>query len=135
MSNTYIPYQKFNIHTKNMSSLNYYTMFDFFLNNFLSKGIKNSLSTLTKVGTESIYTRMQNNTTVRLFYCVITVQVLVGLLIVVLVIAATNLIAIPLKKIPFFGKQVSVPFDMIVSRLIEILNSIPTLFLILMIIL
>ncbi|HEY0262061.1 MAG TPA: ABC transporter permease [Chitinophagales bacterium] len=62
------------------------------------------------------------------------VQVLIGLFILFAVIAVANFIAIPMKKIPFLGKQVTVPFDMIVSRLIEILNSIPTLFLILMII-
>lgn len=62
------------------------------------------------------------------------VQLFIGLLILVAVIAVANLISVPLKKIPFLGKQVTVPFDMIVSRLIEILNSIPTLFLILMII-
>lgn len=62
------------------------------------------------------------------------VQLLIGFLILAAILVLGNLLVIPLKKIPFLGKQVAVPFDMIVSRFIEILNSIPTLFLILMII-
>jgi peptide/nickel transport system permease protein len=45
-----------------------------------------------------------------------------------------NLLVLPLKKIPMLGKQVAVPFDLIIMRIIEVLNSIPTLFLILLII-
>jgi len=45
-----------------------------------------------------------------------------------------NLLVLPLKKVPGFGTQITVPFDMIVSRIIEVLNSIPTLFLILAVI-
>jgi peptide/nickel transport system permease protein len=62
------------------------------------------------------------------------VQLLIGFLILAAILVLGNLLVIPLKKNPFLGKQVAVPFDMIVSRFIEILNSIPTLFLILMII-
>lgn len=45
-----------------------------------------------------------------------------------------NLLVVPLKRIPFLGKQTHVPFDMIISRIIEVLNSVPTLFLILAVI-
>jgi peptide/nickel transport system permease protein len=61
-------------------------------------------------------------------------QLLIGFVILLAVIGIGNLIIIPFKKIPFLGAQVFVPFDSIVSRMIEILNSIPTLFLILLII-
>jgi len=50
------------------------------------------------------------------------------------VIALGNLVIVPFKKISFLGKQVAVPFDLIIMRMIEVLNSIPTLFLILLII-
>ncbi len=62
------------------------------------------------------------------------IQLLISLVIFAAVMVAGNLLVIPLKKIAFFKKQVNVPFDLIISRMIEILNSIPTLFLILMII-
>jgi peptide/nickel transport system permease protein len=42
-----------------------------------------------------------------------------------------NLLAFPLKFIPFLKKKITVPLDIIISRVIEILNSIPTLLLIL----
>jgi len=42
-----------------------------------------------------------------------------------------NLLAYPLKLIPFFKKKVSIPMDIIVNRLIEVLRSIPGLLLIL----
>lgn len=61
-------------------------------------------------------------------------QLIFSLLIFVFIMVLGNLLIIPFKKLKFFGAQVSVPFDMIISRLIEILNSIPTLFLILLII-
>lgn len=61
-------------------------------------------------------------------------QLVISLVIFGAVLFALNLLVIPLKKIPFLGKQVNVPFDMIISRIIEILNSVPTLFLILLII-
>jgi len=62
------------------------------------------------------------------------VQLLISMALLVGVIVVFNLIVIPLKRIPFLGKQVSVPFDLIIMRTIEVLNSIPTLFLILLII-
>ena len=61
-------------------------------------------------------------------------QLLLSAVIFIIVMAAGNFVIIPFKRIPFLGKQVYVPFDMIISRMIEILNSIPTLFLILLII-
>jgi peptide/nickel transport system permease protein len=56
----------------------------------------------------------------------------VFLLIAVLIVA--NLIARPLERIPVLGKPIRVPVDLIVMRLIEIMNAIPTLLLLLAII-
>ncbi len=50
------------------------------------------------------------------------------------IMAIGNLLAIPLKKINWLAHRVSIPMDIIVSRLIEIMLSIPTLFLILAIV-
>lgn len=61
-------------------------------------------------------------------------ELLISLLIFISVLAFGNILVIPLKKIPSLGKQVAVPFDLIIMRVIEVLNSIPTLFLILLII-
>lgn len=61
-------------------------------------------------------------------------QLFISLLIFLGVIGIGNLLVIPLKKVTFLGKRVSVPFDLIIMRIIEVLNSIPTLFLILLII-
>ena len=44
-----------------------------------------------------------------------------------------NLIAIPLKKLPILGTQVSFPVDLTISRSMEILVCIPTFFLILLV--
>ena len=46
-------------------------------------------------------------------------------------VALANLLAIPFKKVPFLAKQVAIPVDILVTRLIEIIVSIPTLVLIL----
>jgi peptide/nickel transport system permease protein len=62
------------------------------------------------------------------------IQVFISLGIFIGIMVLANLLVIVLKKIPVLGKQVAVPFDIIISRMIEILNSIPTLFLILLII-
>ncbi len=48
-----------------------------------------------------------------------------------IVMLIPNLIAYPLKRIPFLGKKRSIPIDIIVNRLIEVLRSIPGLLLIL----
>jgi len=49
-------------------------------------------------------------------------------------LSLANLLAIPLKKIPILGKKITVPLDVIVMRLIELVNSIPLLILILAIV-
>ena len=41
-----------------------------------------------------------------------------------------NLLASVLKRVSFLGKKVAIPVDIIVMRMIEIMLSIPTLFLI-----
>ncbi len=58
-------------------------------------------------------------------------QLLISGLIFIGIIALAALIAVPLKKIPFLGKKVTVPMDILVTRFIEIIVSIPTLILIL----
>lgn len=47
------------------------------------------------------------------------------------IFTAANIIAIPLKKIGFLGKKVTIAMDILVMRFIEIVNSIPVLILIL----
>jgi peptide/nickel transport system permease protein len=58
------------------------------------------------------------------------VQLLISFVIILFVQAAGNVFVPALKFIPFLRKKVSIPVDMIVSRLIEIMLSVPTLFLI-----
>ena len=60
-----------------------------------------------------------------------TYQFLISLLIFAGIMAIPNLLAIPFKRIPVLGKRVTIPIDIIVSRTIEILNSVPILLLIL----
>lgn len=43
---------------------------------------------------------------------------------------AGNLLAVPLKFIPFFKKRIAIPVDIIISRFIEVMISVPLLFLI-----
>ncbi|MBS1626178.1 MAG: ABC transporter permease [Bacteroidetes bacterium] len=57
-----------------------------------------------------------------------------SLLIFSSIMAIPNLLDRFLKKIPYLGAQVSVPVDILVSRLIEILESIPSLLLLLSIV-
>jgi peptide/nickel transport system permease protein len=57
-------------------------------------------------------------------------QFLLSVLIIVLFLWLSRFVAKPLKKIAYLGKPVSIPVDIIVSRLFEIMLSIPTLFLI-----
>lgn len=45
-----------------------------------------------------------------------------------------NLIAIPLKKIAFLGKRVTIGLDLLIMRFIEVVNSVPVLILILSIV-
>jgi peptide/nickel transport system permease protein len=62
------------------------------------------------------------------------VQLLFSLFLLIGIIALCNVLAVLLKRIPFFGKKVNVPVDIMVSRLIEVKVSIPTLLLILSIV-
>lgn len=57
-------------------------------------------------------------------------EILFSLLIMIAVLLIGNLFAIPFKLIPFLRKKVSVPVDIIISRFIEVMVSIPTLLLI-----
>ncbi len=61
-------------------------------------------------------------------------ELLISLLIFAAFMASANLLSKYLKRIPALGKQIFIPVDIIVSRLIEIMVSIPTLFLIISII-
>jgi len=54
-----------------------------------------------------------------------------AILSLVIFFVVTNLIVYPLKRIPFLGVRKSIPLDIIVNRLIEVLRSIPGLLLIL----
>ena len=58
-------------------------------------------------------------------------QLVISILIFIAVIAVGNIVCIPFKYIPGLNKKISIPVDIIVSRLIEIMVSIPALFLIL----
>lgn len=57
-------------------------------------------------------------------------QLFISLLVFVAIILLGRLICAPLKMIPWMAKKISLPVDIIVSRMIEIMLSIPTLFLI-----
>lgn len=57
-------------------------------------------------------------------------QLVISLIIFFALMYLANLLSKPLKKIPYFGKKINVPIDIIVSRSIEIMVSVPTLFLI-----
>lgn len=61
-------------------------------------------------------------------------QLIVALLIFSAVMVIPNLLAIPFKKLPWLGTQVEVPVDILVSRFIEVLESIPTFLLIMSIV-
>jgi len=61
-------------------------------------------------------------------------QLIVSLVIFVLIMCVGQLLAKPLQRFPFLGKRISIPIDMIVSRCIEVMISIPTLFLIIAIV-
>ncbi len=49
-------------------------------------------------------------------------------------LTVANVLAFPLKKLPFLGKRVRIPLDVLVMRFIEVVNSIPLLILILAIV-
>ncbi len=58
-------------------------------------------------------------------------QLELSILIFIAVMAIGNIICIPFKRILYLSKKISIPVDIIISRLIEIMVSIPALFLIL----
>ncbi|NJN77746.1 MAG: ABC transporter permease subunit [Saprospiraceae bacterium] len=62
------------------------------------------------------------------------IQFLITLLIFIGVLLIPNLIAIPLKRIKILGKKISLPLDIVITRFIEIVVSVPVLVLILVII-
>lgn len=61
-------------------------------------------------------------------------QLAFSLVIFLAVMWIGNLLAKPFQRIPFLAKKVSIPVDIIISRCIEIMISIPTLFLIIAIV-
>ena len=61
-------------------------------------------------------------------------HLLLSLAIFIVIMSIPNLLDRFLKKIPYLGTEVSVPVDIIVSRIIEILESIPSLLLLLAIV-
>ncbi|MCC7302818.1 MAG: ABC transporter permease [Bacteroidia bacterium] len=58
------------------------------------------------------------------------VQLLLSLVILAAFLGMGYLVAKPFKKIPFLGVKVNIPVDIMISRLFEVMYSIPTLFLI-----
>ena len=61
-------------------------------------------------------------------------ELLISITIFLALMTVGNIIAGFLKKIPFFARKINLALDIIVSRLIEVMVSIPTLFLIISII-
>ena len=61
-------------------------------------------------------------------------QFLLSLIILLGVFGIGNLLASALKRIPALGKKMNVPLDLIISRLMEIMVSVPRLFLIISIV-
>jgi peptide/nickel transport system permease protein len=59
------------------------------------------------------------------------VQLVISLFVLFVFMILANLLVVPLKKIPFLGTQVSIPMDILISRLIEVMVSVPTLLLLL----
>jgi len=62
------------------------------------------------------------------------VELLLSFVIMAVIMAVGNLVAGWLKVIPFFRKKINIAMDIIVSRMIEVMVSIPTLFLIIAIV-
>ena len=62
------------------------------------------------------------------------IQLLFSLLIFIGIIYLGNLLSIPIKKIKILAVRIKIPVDLLVSRFIEIMLSIPTLFLIISIV-
>jgi len=61
-------------------------------------------------------------------------QLIISLFIFVAIMAVGNLLSKPFQKLPYLSKRISIPIDIIVSRAIEVMLSIPTLFLIIAIV-
>ncbi len=59
------------------------------------------------------------------------VQFVISLAIFIAIMLVPNVLSLAFKKIPGLGRKITIPVDIIVSRIIEIINSIPTLLLIL----
>ncbi|TAL62728.1 MAG: ABC transporter permease [Bacteroidetes bacterium] len=57
-------------------------------------------------------------------------QILFSVLLMVGALLAGNLLALPLKLIPILKKRIAIPVDLIISRFIEVMISVPVLFLI-----
>ena len=61
-------------------------------------------------------------------------KILLGVLIFLGIMILANIIAIPFRKIPFFNKKVAFPVDIAITRVIEVIRSIPLLVIILAIV-
>lgn len=59
------------------------------------------------------------------------VQFLISIFVVIAFMAMGNLLAVVLKRIPYLGEQIPIPVDILISRLMEIKTSIPTILLLL----
>lgn len=57
-------------------------------------------------------------------------ELFISFMVIALIFAMGNLIAYALKNIPFLNQKIKIPVDIMISRLIEIMLSVPTLFLI-----
>jgi peptide/nickel transport system permease protein len=58
-------------------------------------------------------------------------QLLLSIAMFVVIMIIPNILVLILKKVPFLGKQISIPMDILISRLIEVKVSVPTLLLLL----
>lgn len=67
-----------------------------------------------------------------MFHFMVQFSVSIALFIIIMVVP--NILSIPLKKISYSGKRITLPLDIAISRLIEIFISIPKLLLILCIV-
>ncbi len=61
-------------------------------------------------------------------------ELLISFALMAVIFVLANLLAVALKAIPFFKQKVNIAVDIIVSRMVEIMVSIPTLFLIIAIV-
>lgn len=59
------------------------------------------------------------------------VELFISLLIFFAFLGIANILAVALKKIPYLGEQIPIPVDILISRLMEIKTSIPTILLLL----